>query len=103
MRFPYIKFILPNQFQTTFVRGGGGGDPFVEVTLNSKEENSEDFCPNYVHEFGLCINLKDNCIHVHILYIYRGKIWLRGGGGGLATLLSVYYQCILQGSLGRYD
>ncbi len=21
--------------------------------MNSKEENSEDFCPNYVQEFGL--------------------------------------------------
>jgi hypothetical protein len=25
----------------------------VEVTMNSKEENSQDFCPNYVQEFGL--------------------------------------------------
>ncbi len=37
------------QFQTT---GGGGGEgrenTLVEVTVNSKEENSEDFCPNYV-------------------------------------------------------
>ncbi len=24
-----------------------------EVTVNSKEENSQDFCPNYVQEFGL--------------------------------------------------
>ncbi len=23
------------------------------VTVNSKEENSQDFCPNYVQEFGL--------------------------------------------------
>jgi hypothetical protein len=23
------------------------------VTVNSKEENSEDFCPNYIQEFGL--------------------------------------------------
>jgi len=22
--------------------------------VNSKEENSEDFCPNYAQEFGLC-------------------------------------------------
>ncbi len=26
----------------------------LEVTVNSKEENSKDFCPNYVQEFGLC-------------------------------------------------
>jgi hypothetical protein len=25
----------------------------VELTVNSKEENSQDFCPNYVQEFGL--------------------------------------------------
>jgi hypothetical protein len=31
---------ITNQFQTTFV--------------TSKEENSQDFCPNYVQEFGLC-------------------------------------------------
>jgi hypothetical protein len=22
--------------------------------VNSKEENSQDFCPNFVQEFGLC-------------------------------------------------
>jgi hypothetical protein len=26
----------------------------VEVSVNSKEENSWEFCPNYVPEFGLC-------------------------------------------------
>jgi hypothetical protein len=25
------------------------------VTVNSKEENSYDFCPNYVQEFGVCL------------------------------------------------
>jgi hypothetical protein len=25
------------------------------VTVNSKEENSENVCHNYVHDFGLCI------------------------------------------------
>jgi hypothetical protein len=25
----------------------------VEVTVNCKEENSKNFCPNYVLEFGL--------------------------------------------------
>jgi hypothetical protein len=44
----YIK----NQFQTTSVQGRGGGvkSVSIEVTENSKEE---DFCPNYVQEFGL--------------------------------------------------
>jgi hypothetical protein len=29
-----------NQFQTTFAREGGGVNPSIEVTVNSKEENS---------------------------------------------------------------
>jgi hypothetical protein len=33
-------------------RGGGGINP-LEVTVNSKEESSYDFCPNDVQEFGL--------------------------------------------------
>jgi hypothetical protein len=32
------------------------------VTENSKEENSEDFCPKYVKEFGLCTALKKDYI-----------------------------------------
>ncbi len=49
---------ITNQFQTTFGQGGwGGGVKSVTGTIggcNSKEENSEDFCPNHVQEFGLC-------------------------------------------------
>ncbi len=26
----------------------------IEVTVNSKEENSQDFCLDFVQEFGLC-------------------------------------------------
>jgi hypothetical protein len=43
--------------------GGGGVKSVCKVTVNSKEENSLDFCRNYVQEFGLwsyfdyCINL----------------------------------------------
>ncbi len=33
--------------------GGGGGNLLVEVTVNTKEENSDDFFTNYVQEFGL--------------------------------------------------
>jgi hypothetical protein len=28
----------------------------VEATVNNTEKNSEDFCPNYVQEFGLRTN-----------------------------------------------
>ncbi len=45
---------ITNQFQTTFAQEGGVVNPRVEVTVNSKEENSEDFCPIYVQEFVLC-------------------------------------------------
>jgi hypothetical protein len=35
-------------------RGGERGvNPLVEVTVNSKEEYSEGFCPNYVKKFDL--------------------------------------------------
>ncbi len=50
-----------HHFQNTFDRGGKGGggyNPLVEVTVNSVEENSKDFCPNYVQEFGLCTALQ---------------------------------------------
>jgi hypothetical protein len=44
-------------FQTNFkplwLGGGGDGNRLVEVTVNSMEENSEDFCLIYVQEFGL--------------------------------------------------
>ncbi len=45
-------FYIKKQFQTIFAQGGGGRvkSVSIEVTENSKEE---DFCPNYVQEFGL--------------------------------------------------
>ncbi len=47
--------ILQTTFKPLLLKGvGGGGVKSVSiVTVNSKEENSEDFCPNYVGEFGL--------------------------------------------------
>jgi hypothetical protein len=61
---------VANQFQTTFAQGKGGGVKSVgEVTVDSKEENSEHFCPNYVQEFGLCI-----ASHLPIICKTGGKI-----------------------------
>ncbi len=35
---------ITNQFQTTFAGGwGGGGKSVVEVTVNTQEENAQDF------------------------------------------------------------
>ncbi len=42
--------------------GGGGYNLLVEVAVNSKEENSEDFCPINVQEFGLSVQF----IYVHM-------------------------------------
>ncbi len=47
-----VLYTMFTQLQTTFAQGDGEQNPLVEVTVNSKEENSEDFCPNYVQEFG---------------------------------------------------
>jgi hypothetical protein len=45
---------ITNQFQITFAQGEEGGvKSVVEVIVNSKEENSSDFSPNYDQEFGL--------------------------------------------------
>jgi hypothetical protein len=48
-------FTLQTSFKPLLLWDGGGGEynPLVEVTVNSKEENSEDFCHDYVQEFGL--------------------------------------------------
>jgi hypothetical protein len=46
-------FALKTSFKPLLLKGVGGVNPLVEVTVNIKEENSEDFCPNYVQEFGL--------------------------------------------------
>jgi hypothetical protein len=48
-------FTLQTLFKPLLLKGGGGGGvkSISKVTVNSKEENSEDFCPNYVQEFGL--------------------------------------------------
>jgi hypothetical protein len=51
-----MQCLLINWFQNTFTVGGGGVggvNPLEKVNVNSKEENSEDFCLNYVQEFGL--------------------------------------------------
>ncbi len=49
--------ILQTSFKPLLLGEGGGGrvNPLVEVTVNSKEENSQDFCPNYVQEFDLSV------------------------------------------------
>jgi hypothetical protein len=55
VQYTIYNVYITNQFQATFALGGGGGGlkSVSRVTVNSKEENSEDFCPKYVQEFGL--------------------------------------------------
>ncbi len=48
-------FTLQTSFKPLLLKGGGRVNPSVEVTVNSKEENSEDFCTNYVQGFRLRI------------------------------------------------
>jgi hypothetical protein len=43
--------------------------------VNSKEENSQDICPNYIQEFGLCIYLS--------LWSPVGEVALDAEGGDL--------------------
>jgi hypothetical protein len=64
---------ITNQFQTNFARGGGGGGvkPLVEVAVH--RENSIDFCPNYVQEFGLSLRA-----------LHGGE-----GGGGFMHIWSI--------------
>jgi hypothetical protein len=56
--------------------GGGEVKLLVEVTVNSKEENSENFCPNYVQEFGLWG--ADSIHHLEIIHLlivgYQGDL-----------------------------
>ncbi len=50
-------FTLQTSFKPFSLGGGGGGVKFaVETTMNSKDENSQDFCPNNVQEFGFWLN-----------------------------------------------
>jgi hypothetical protein len=52
LRFRAYSVYITNQFQTTFAPGGGEKNLLVDVAVISKEENSQDFCFNYVKEFG---------------------------------------------------
>jgi hypothetical protein len=47
-----IQCLHYKQFQTTFAQGGRGVNSLVEVTVNSKEENSKTFIQEF-QEFGL--------------------------------------------------
>jgi hypothetical protein len=53
LSFPYTIFTLQISFKPFLLKEEGEQNSFVEVTVNSKEENSKDFDHNYVLEFGL--------------------------------------------------
>jgi hypothetical protein len=57
--------------------------------VNSKEENSYDFCMEFVQEFGLCTGLSYDLFHLVLcgylslpVGIYSVDLHLVGGGGG---------------------
>jgi hypothetical protein len=54
---------------------GGGGNPLVEMTVNNKEENSQDFCPNYVKEFSLFISTEAVVIIHGLGFLAGSKTW----------------------------
>ncbi len=51
--------ILQACFKPILLKAGGGGEGVksvvIEVTVNSMEKNAQDFCLNYVLEFGLTV------------------------------------------------
>ncbi len=55
-------FTLQTSFKQLLLGGGGRGglNPSVEVTVNSNEEYTPDFCTtyNYVQELDLCWGMK---------------------------------------------
>ncbi len=50
----HIQCLHYKPVSTHFCSREGGGVKCDDVTVNIKEENSSDFCPNYVQEFDLC-------------------------------------------------
>ncbi len=57
-RWGFRQFTLQSSFKPLLLKEEGGGglvQSVVEVTVNGKEENSQDFGPNYVHEFGFSL------------------------------------------------
>jgi hypothetical protein len=84
LRVPTLEFsaynvYITNQFQTTVAQ---------VVDVNSKEENSSDFCPNYFQEFGLRLRFfaaLDMAIHF-LSSIYTGCILCWSSCRGLIVL-----------------
>jgi hypothetical protein len=66
--------------------------------VNSQEENSKDFCTNYVQEFGLCVRMLD----LGRIVPYSQKRshspvhpFLGGGGGGREEGKKTMLHCCL--------
>jgi hypothetical protein len=73
-RIQCLRYRLVSNYFCSKGEGGGRGrkNPLVEVTVNSKEENSYDFCPNYVQEFVLRLYLysRNDLHHKVVLKIF---------------------------------
>ncbi len=68
---------IKDQFQTTFAQKGGGGETLVEVIVNSKEENSEDFVP---------ITSENSASGEESGWLTDETKYVRAGGEAMATL-----------------
>ncbi len=70
-------FTLQTSFKPLLV-GGGGLNPLVDVTVNSKEENSKDFCPKLRPRIrslmnNKCWRVKGKLLHTKCLITEKGR------------------------------
>ncbi len=63
---------LTNQFHTTFAPGGGGVKSFSRGDSEEQGGNLQDFCPNYVQEFGLCRRTTVHTVQCTLIYNIHG-------------------------------
>jgi hypothetical protein len=62
-------FTLQTSYKPVFLKRGGGVKSVVELTVNNKEENSSDFCPNTFM----------NSASVHILFAFSKYVCVYAG------------------------
>ncbi len=77
--FPPFSFTMYSNWTVETVRGCVSLKKYksqgkaVELTLNSNEENFEDFCLDFVQEFGLCMEVEEYLLA--LLRFEENKAW----------------------------